>query len=98
MDAVKLKIVELVNQVLNEYGVIVATLIIGILVGWYSKWLLSDRKYIKQINLRLEERDQRIAELNCLVLEKLNKVTVEKKDRTFFKQLKNYFKKFTVNK
>lgn len=85
-------------EAFSEYGIIIAVLTIGIVIGWYLKLFVADRKYNKQINIRIGEKEQRIAELNYIILERLNKVTVQKKDETFFKRLKKSFKKFSTKK
>jgi len=87
-----------IETVLNEYGLVIACIIIGILIGYYFKMFVSDAKYMKQINLRLQEKDLRISQLNLIVSERLNKVTVETQDKSFFKKLKKYFKTFKLNK
>ncbi len=73
----------------SEYGIVIACLVIGIIMGWTFKTLFADRRYEKQIKLRLDEKDQRIAELNFIVYEKLDKVKVEKADSSFIKRVKN---------
>lgn len=87
-----------IQQVFSEYGIVIVCLVIGILIGWYLKLFVADRKYNKQIKIRIDEKDQRIAELNCLVLERLNQITVKKRDKSFFKRLKRSFKKFSTKK
>jgi len=87
-----------VEQALTEYGLVIACIVIGIVIGWYGKLFLADRKYNKQINIRIQEKDQRIAELNYIVLDGLNKIKIQDKDKTFFKRLKKYFKKFDFKK
>lgn len=93
MGVIKEKLAEAVEQALSEYGLVIAILLIGMFIGWYGKALIADRRYIKQINLRIEERDERIKELNCIVLRNLNNIKVEKKDANFIKYLKRFFKK-----
>tara|TARA_R100000149_G_C5791816_1_gene83015 strand:- start:184 stop:483 length:300 start_codon:yes stop_codon:yes gene_type:complete len=96
MGSIKEQLGNQVEQVLSEYGLVIACLVIGIIIGWNFKVWVADRKYNKQINLRFEEKDQRIAELNYIILSRLNKIKVKKQDKTFFKRLKKYFKKFRV--
>ena len=81
-----------IDYLFAEYGIVVATLTIGFLIGYYFKFLIIDRKVYKQIELRIEEKDNRIAQLNRIVIERLNKIQVQKKDRGFFKRLKKSFK------
>ena len=89
---------QLVEQALSDYGLVIACLIIGMLVGYYGKMFITDRKYNKQIIIRLKEKDLRISELNYIVLERLNKVSIQQKDKSFFKRLKKSFKKFSLKK
>ncbi|WP_282089386.1 hypothetical protein [Aquimarina algiphila] len=95
---IKKMLSESVEQVFAEYGLVIACLAIGMFIGWYFKLIFADRKYNKQIKIRFEEKDQRIAELNYIVYERLKKVSVEQKDKTFFKGLKRFFKKFRLKK
>ena len=78
LNEVKTFLVEQLEQVFNEYGLIIAFLVIGIIIGWYLKLFLADRKFIEQINLRIDERDVRIAQLNLLIERRLNDIKVER--------------------
>lgn len=98
MGEIKSLLSELFKEVIADYGLVIGCLVIGIIVGWYFKFLISDRKYNEQINLRFAEKDQRISELNLIVLERLSKVQVVKQDKRFFKKLKKYFKVFGLKK
>jgi len=87
------------ENALNEYGLVIACIIIGILIGYYFKLFVSDAKYMKQVNLRLKDKDLRISQLNLIVSERLNKVIVEEQDKSFFRRLKKHFRSFkTKNK
>lgn len=97
-ETIKDQLNNYIQQVFSDYGIVIACLVIGILIGWYLKLFVADRKYNQQIKIRIEEKDQRIAELNFLVLERLNKVTVKQQDKSFFKRLKRSFKKFSTKK
>ena len=81
---IKFSLQKLFEDVLLDYGTLIAFLTIGIIIGWYIKFLISDRKYNKQIKIRFSEKDQKIAELQLLISERLAKVKVEEKDKTFF--------------
>lgn len=81
-----------IEKVLDQYGVFLVGLMIGFMFAWYGKRYLSDRRYLKQINLRLDERDEQIRTLNSIVLERMNKIEVEKKDKSFFNKLKKIFR------
>lgn len=81
-----------IEKVFDQYGVVLVSLMIGFLFAWYGKRYLSDHRYLKQINLRLDERDRQIRTLNSIVLERMNKIEVEKKDKSFFSKLKKIFR------
>lgn len=98
MKIIKEQLKNYIQQALTDYGLVIACITIGIIIGWYLKLFLADRKYNRQIKIRIREKDQRIAELNCIVLERLNKVTVKKQDRTFFKRLRKSFKNYSTKK
>lgn len=86
-------------QFFEDYGIIVVALVVGIIIGWYIKLWLADKKFIGQLNVRIKEKDQRIAELNCIVHERLSKVVVNEQNKSFFKRVKKYFKKqFKIKK
>lgn len=92
-DALGEKFNLILNQALDKYGLVVACVVIGVFIGWYGKYLLSDRKYHKQINLRIREKETLISKLSFLVHERLEKVDVQTHDKVFFKRLKKYFKR-----
>jgi hypothetical protein len=81
-----------IKYAFENYGLLIAFLVIGFLLGWYGKILLSDRKYQKQIELRFKEKDERISEYKVLISERLSKVEVKKEDASFFKRVKKFFK------
>jgi hypothetical protein len=87
-----------VESAFNEYGIVIACLTIGAIIGWTFKAWVADRSFRKQIELRISERDQKIEELKVLVNERLKKVVVQKQDRLFFKALKKYFKATVIIK
>lgn len=98
MKQVTDKLTELCLDALNNYGYFTAALVIGMLIGWYFKHFVTDRKYNKQIELRFIEKDRQIDKLNQIILERLKKVNVDKVDKDFFKRVKKYFKNITPNK
>lgn len=81
-----------IEKVFDQYGVFLVALMIGFFLAWFGKRYLSDRRYLKQLNLRLDERDKLIRTLNSIVLERMNKIEVEKKDKSFFNKLKKIFR------
>ena len=87
---------ENIDKAFENYGLIIAVLVIGIILGWSFKAYILNRKYEKQIKIRLDEKDQRIAELNFIVHDRLNKIKVDKLDRSYFKRVKKFFKKFAI--
>jgi hypothetical protein len=40
-----------IEQALREYGLVIALLLIGFLIGWNVKFLFADRKYLNQIKI-----------------------------------------------
>lgn len=98
VNKIKNALIKSIEQALEDYGIVIACLIIGMLIGWYAKVLFADRKYNKQIEARFKEKDERIAQLNFIVHERLNKVTVNQADKDFFRRVKRFFKKFAVKK
>lgn len=81
-----------VKYAFENYGLVIALLIIGFVLGWYGKLFLSDRKYQKQIELRFKEKDERISDYKTLISERLAKVQVRQEDSSFFKKIKKFFK------
>lgn len=81
-----------IKYAFENYGLLIAFLIIGFVLGWYGKLFLSDRKYQQQIELRFKEKDERISEYKVLISERLSKVEVKKEDSAFFKRVKKFFK------
>lgn len=81
-----------VQYAFENYGLLIAFLIIGFILGWYGKLFLSDKKYQEQIKLRFEEKDEKIAEYKIIISERLAKVEVKKEDASFFKRVKKFFK------
>jgi len=87
------------TQFFEEYGIIVVALVVGIILGWYIKLWLADKKFIGQLKVRIQEKDLRIAELNCIVHDRLSKVVVDEQNKSFFKRVRKYFKKqFKIKK
>lgn len=92
LDAVSQNMQTYTAKVFDQYGVFLIALLLGFVFGWYAKRWLSDRRYEKQINLRLKERDEQIERLNALVLDRMDKIVVEKKGKKFFNKLKRFFR------
>lgn len=90
---IKGKITELIQGVLSEYGINISFLVIGLVLGWYLKFFLADRKYNDLIKTVLNEKDERIASLNIIVSDRLNKITVKQEDKSYFTKIKRFFKK-----
>jgi len=93
MGDVKGMLTNLLAEILKDYGLVIGCVAIGILIGWYSKILISDRKYNKQIQLRFEEKNEHINDLKLIVHGRLMDIKVEKKDGGYFRRIKKYFKK-----
>lgn len=92
MNEFKKQISKCVEDALNQYGLVIALLIIGYILGWSARYLLSDKKYFKQLEIRLKEKDQKIDEYKLLISERLAKIEVKKEDASFFKKVKKFFK------
>lgn len=88
----------LLEQVLSEYGINIAFMVIGLILGWYLKILLADNKYHKLVDRLLSEKDQRIADLNTIVSEKLNQIVVNEESKSFFQRIITYFRKGGQNR
>ena len=88
-DALKKQLNEYIQPAFLDYGIVTACLFIG----WHFKLFFADRRYNNQVKLRLNEKDQQIADLKSLVHERLNKVVIDTKDKSFFRRIKKYFKK-----
>jgi len=87
-----------VEKALTDYGLVIALLILGYVLGWYARYLLSDKKYHKQLEIRIAEKDRYISELGIIISERLSKVQVEEKDKTFFKKILKHFKLLNTKK
>ena len=92
-DVFKKQLNEYIQQVFSDHGMVIACLFIGMLIGWHFKLFFADRRYNNQVKLRLNEKDQQIADLKFLVHERLNKVVIDTRDKSFFRRIKKYFKK-----
>jgi len=95
---IKSKLAGLFEQVLSDYGVNIAMLVIGIILGWYLKRVLADTRYEKLNKQLLAEKDKRITDLNTMVSERLNKIVVDEESKTFFRKVKRYFKQLGKNR
>jgi len=98
INEIRAKLISISNQVLNEYGLVIVCILVGIIFGWYGKMFLADRKYQQQIELRIKEKDERISHLSELTLEKISKVKVVKQDAGIIQKLKKYFKRSIIIK
>lgn len=78
------------NALLN-YGITIALLIIGFVVGFFFKEYVSDRHFRKQLDLRFQEKDDHIKSLKIIVSDRFSKIEVEKKDKSFVNRVKKYF-------
>lgn len=95
MEELKKQISNCVEDALSEYGLVVALLIIGYILGWSARYLLSDKKYFKQLEIRLEEKDKVIDDLKFIISDRLKKIQVEPQDKDYFKKIKQFFKGLT---
>lgn len=89
---IKHKVGGTIEGILADYGLVIGCLVIGIIIGWYLKFFLADRRYIKQIEIRFKEKDDYLNDLRKMVYGRLNEIAVEKKDRNYFIRLKRFFK------
>ncbi|THD67637.1 hypothetical protein E7Z59_08235 [Robertkochia marina] len=94
MEELKQEFLKIALEQLKNYGVVITFFVLGILTGYYFKLFVTDRKYNKQIDIRFKEKDERIRELNLIVLDRLNKVQVEKESKGLIRRIKRYFKNF----
>lgn len=83
---------DLIVKVLDDYGIVFATFVIGIIAGMLIKQYITDRRYYKSIEQRLKDKDEQIYDLKVLVSERFKKIEVEKHDKAFFNRILNYFK------
>lgn len=90
---IKGQVEDIIQRVLSEYGINIAFLVIGVVLGWYLKFFLADRRYSSLVKEFLKEKDERIASLNVIVSDRLNKIVVKEEDKTFFSKIKRHFKK-----
>ena len=74
-EDVKAKLIEQVDLVFSEFGIIIAIFIIGFIVGFFFKEYVSDRNYRKQVELRIKDKDVIISDLKQIVHERSKKVT-----------------------
>lgn len=90
-DALKESLIIKMQEALSNYGITIALLIIGFALGFFFKEYVSDRHLRKQMDLRFAEKDEYIRTLKVLVIERLSKVEVEKKDKNFVNRIKKFF-------
>ncbi len=86
---------ELYSVVCTEFNS-QATLISGIIIGFillsvYNRFV-GNKKLINSYEILLSAKEAHITTLKNIVGEKLDNITVEKKDKKFFDNLKEYFK------
>ncbi|MFJ1431319.1 hypothetical protein ACILE2_11050 [Capnocytophaga canimorsus] len=80
-----------IKDAISNYGITIALIVIGFTIGFLFKEYVSDRHYRKQIDLRFKEKDDYIKSLKVIVIERLSKVEVDKKDKSFFNKIKKFF-------
>lgn len=81
-----------ISDLFLNYGTVIGCLVIGIVIGWLLKRYLTDQKYHKEVAKRMNDKDLRIAELNFLVHEELNRINIPKVDEPYINRLKRFFK------
>lgn len=93
MDLVKDFLKLYMQRIFDQYGIVIASLVIGFTFGYYFNTFFNNKKYIRQLNLRLLEKDKSIADLNAIVHQRIRNIKVEEQGKSFFRKLKSYFKK-----
>jgi hypothetical protein len=76
----------------QDYGTISISLLVGVIFGWYFKYIFTDKKYNKLINKTLGDKEKEIEFLKDIVHKRLQNIIVEKKDKFFFNKVKKFFK------
>lgn len=89
---IKKVLAEWMNQTFNEYGLVIACIVIGMIIGWSFKAFIADRKYEKQVNLRISEKDTYIQELKGMVYERLKSIKVDDINKSVFNKIKRFFR------
>ena len=92
MNGVKELLNKWLAEAFEKYGIVFATFVIGIFVGWQLKLWLSDRKYNKLKDRLITDKENQIADLKHLVYEKLSRISVQKEDKAFLNKIKKFFK------
>ena len=91
---IKALLLEQVESIFANYGLIIGFMIISFIGGYLFKEFVSDRHYRKQINLRLQDKDERINDLKQIIQERAKKIVVDKTDASLFglwKKIVKYF-------
>lgn len=81
-----------VQNAISNYGITIALIIIGFVIGFFFKEYVSDRHFRKQLDLRFQEKDDHIKSLKLVISERFSKIEVEKKDKNFVNRIKRYFR------
>jgi hypothetical protein len=87
----KSKFNEQLIKVLDDYGIIFATFVTGIIAGMLIKQHITDRRYYKSIEQRLLDKDKQIDDLKIIVHDRLKSVSIEKKDKNYFRRIMKFF-------
>ena len=77
----------------KTYKDIIFGIIIGLVFGWAYHLLIGNRALEKSYKNIIEAKDETINAYKALVLERLEKVQVEKHHEAFYKKIKAFFKK-----
>lgn len=76
----------------NTYKDFIFGLIIGIVVAWVYHRFVGNKNLRDSYKILIKSKEETIEAYKLLVSEKLDKITVDQKDKAFFKRIKDYFK------
>ena len=92
MESIKKLLNEQVTIAFRDYGLVIACIFIGFVLGFAFKSFVVDRRTNQLIKARFDDKDEQINDLKQLVYERLSG-TSEQIDPGIFKRLKKFFKR-----
>jgi len=84
---------DLIQQVLDKFGIYFATFVVGIVAGILLKQFVTDRGYKLQVEARIKDKDEYIQSLKQIVHERAKGIVVDAKSEGYFKKLVKFFKR-----
>ncbi len=82
---------------LNEYGVLTYGVLLGVFITWFYHRFLGTRLLRKSYERTIVGKNETIDAYKMLLLERLNKIKIDREDLGIIKSLKRFFKSNALN-